>query len=144
MPIFLTSRGTGMSSNHFRDYYWKPALRAAGIDADPHLARHWFVTNALRNIEAASSDEVDLRRKKLELIEYMKWRTGERTLKVYEHLRREQSFLKRLNLIHREMARRTRDSNDGKQNRAINSAISSTLPGIDKDLAFVLGEDNDS
>jgi hypothetical protein len=46
IPIFLTSRGTAMPAQLFRDHYWRPALRKAGIDADPHAARHWFVTNA--------------------------------------------------------------------------------------------------
>lgn len=142
IPLFLTSRGTPMTANHFRDYYWRPALRNAGIDADPHLARHWFVTNALRNIEAAAMDEVDLRRKKLELIEYMNWSTGERTLKVYEHLGREHNFLKRLNSIHREMAKRTRNFNQSRNRNSIN--LPATRVGRDKALAFVLGEDDES
>ena len=144
IPLFLTSRGTRMTANHFRDYYWGPALCEAGIDADPHLARHWFVTNALRNIESASTDEVDLRRKKLELVEYMKWRTGERTLKVYEHLRREHNFLRRLNSIHREMATRARNFNSARNKCSINHTASTALPAMHKDLAFVLGEDDEN
>jgi len=142
IPLFLTSRGTSMTANHFRDYYWRPALHAVGIDADPHLARHWFVTNALRNIEAAATDEVDLRRKKLELIEYMKWRTGDRTLKVYEHLSREHNFLKRLNSIHGEMARRASRFNSRRSMSP--NAPPTVLSRMDEDLAFVLGEDDES
>jgi hypothetical protein len=33
--IFLTQRGTPMTASLFRDHYWRPALRAAGIEADP-------------------------------------------------------------------------------------------------------------
>jgi site-specific recombinase XerD len=144
IPLFLTSRGTPMTATHFRDYYWSPALRAAGIDADPHLARHWFVTNALRNIESAATDEVDLRRKKLELIEYMKWRTGERTLKVYEHVRREHNFLKRLNSIHREMATRERTFKSMRNKKSLTNIVSTELPATDRNLAFILGDDDEN
>lgn len=55
--VYLTARGTPMTARLFRDHYWTPALRAAGLDADPHLARHWFVTNALRHVERGARDE---------------------------------------------------------------------------------------
>jgi site-specific recombinase XerD len=96
IPLFLTARGTPMTAKLFRDYHWSQALRSAGIDADPPLTRHWFVTNALRHIEKEAKDEAELKRKKQELIEYMKWRTGERTLQVYEHLQREERFPEKL------------------------------------------------
>ena len=34
--LYLTARGTPMTAKLFRDHYWTPALRAAGLDADPH------------------------------------------------------------------------------------------------------------
>jgi integrase len=106
IPIFLTERGTPMSSNLFRDYYWRPALKASGIHAHPHQARHWFVTNALRSIEATASGEQDQRRRKEELIQYMKWRSGEKMLNAYEHVDRETRFItKTLPAIHAEMKR---------------------------------------
>src|SRR2546426_264421 len=83
IPLFLTRRGAPMSARVFRECHWKPALRRAGLDADPHTARHWFVTNALRNIEATARDAGELSRRKEELVQYMRWSTGERTLKVY-------------------------------------------------------------
>ena len=58
-----------MTAKLFRDHYWTPALRAAGLDADPHLARHWFVTNALRHVERGVRDEAALARRKQELIQ---------------------------------------------------------------------------
>ena len=75
-----------MCAKTFRHGYWTPALRAANIHANPHLARHWFVTNALRMIEKTSKDENEAARRKAELVEYMGWRTAERTLKAYEHV----------------------------------------------------------
>ena len=57
VPLFLTNRGSFLQAKVFRRAYWTPALRAASIHASPHLARHWFVTNALRMIERSSKDE---------------------------------------------------------------------------------------
>lgn len=106
VALFITERGTPMTSNLFRDYYWRPALRASGIHTHPHQARHWFVTNALRNIEATAAGEQDQRRRKEELIRYMKWRSGEKMLRAYEHVDRETQFItKTLPAIHSEMKR---------------------------------------
>jgi len=111
IPIFLTNRGTRMTEKLFRDWYWKPALRAAGFHAHPHQGRHWFVTNALRNIEQIAKNDGDRERRKQELIKYMSWKTGEKTLKVYEHLRREEEFAaSTLPAIHAAMKRREQES----------------------------------
>ena len=138
IPIFVTRRGTAISTQLFRDHYWQPALRKAGIDADPHSARHWFVTNALRNMEAQCHSEGELRRRKTELIEYMGWRSGERTMQTYEHLQRRERFLARLGRIHREMDRRG--------HRFAKSSSTEDQPTVpvqaEQDLAFILGEDN--
>jgi integrase len=111
IPIFLTNRGTRMTEKLFRDWYWKPALRAAGFHAHPHQGRHWFVTNALRNIELIAKSDGDRERRKQELIKYMSWKTGEKTLKAYEHLRREEEFVANtLPAIHAAMKRREQES----------------------------------
>jgi hypothetical protein len=131
-----------MTAGLFRDHYWRPALKAAGIDADPHLCRHWFVTNALRHIERTAKGEAELARRKQELIQYMAWRSGERTLKAYEHVQRGDSFARRLHTIHAAMHRRER------QTKKECSVAHRTHPPaetavLDQDLAFLLGEDND-
>jgi integrase len=105
--LFVTTRGTPMEAKIFRRGHWTPALRAAGIQANPHLARHWFVTNALRMIEQTSKDENEIIRRKAELVQYMAWRTAERTLKAYEHVGRDKNFLSTtLKAIHSGMKRR--------------------------------------
>jgi site-specific recombinase XerD len=107
VPLFLTDRGTPMRAKIFRRGHWTPALRAAGIHASPHLARHWFVTNALRMIEKTSKDENETLRRKAELVQYMDWRTAERTLKAYEHVTRDASFVTTtLSTIHAAMKKR--------------------------------------
>jgi integrase len=107
VPLFLTNRGTVMGAKTFRHGYWTPALRAANIHANPHLARHWFVTNALRMIEKTSQDENETFRRKAELVQYMGWRTAERTLKAYEHVTRDVNFVvTTLTAIHGAMKKR--------------------------------------
>jgi site-specific recombinase XerD len=107
VPLFLTERGTPMRAQIFRRGHWAPALRAASIHASPHLARHWFVTNALRMIEKTSKDENETARRKAELVQYMGWRTAERTLKAYEHVTRDANFVTTtLTTIHAAMKKR--------------------------------------
>jgi site-specific recombinase XerD len=140
IPLFLTARSSVMTAKLFRDEHWRPALRAAGLDAHPHLARHWFVTNALRNIEAFSQDRGEMCRRRQELIQYMGWRSGEQTLKAYEHVRRERSFLKQLSSIHKAMHR----SEKNYAKRGSGSMACDPEPGRrSTDLAFLLGEDDE-
>jgi site-specific recombinase XerD len=139
--IYLTARGSPMSAKLFRDHYWKPALKRAGIDADPHLCRHWFVTNALRHIESVAKTEAELCRHKEELIQYMAWRSGERTLKAYEHVQRGASFARRLRKIHETMHRRERRPNQQTAVASSSEPVESAV--LDQDLAYLLGEDDD-
>ena len=105
--LFLTSRGDPVTPRMFRSDYWSPALRAAGIVAPPHIARHWFVTNALRTIERTAANENEMVRRKTELVQYMAWKTAERTLKAYEHVVRDKDFITTtLQSIHEAMKRR--------------------------------------
>jgi len=143
--VYLTARGTPMTARLFRDHYWTPALRAAGLDADPHLARHWFVTNALRHVERGAHDEAALARRKQELIQYMAWRSGEQTLRAYEHLERSDSFQRRLRAIHQTMRRRERlAARPAARRRAVSSDGERGSPvSMSADLAYLLGEDDD-
>jgi site-specific recombinase XerC len=85
VPLFLSARGTPLSARSYRETYWTPACRAAGLDADPHQARHWYVTIAVRTIHETSNTEGEIRRRIRELIEYMYWRGGEQTMAAYDH-----------------------------------------------------------
>lgn len=107
VPLFVNERGKPMQPKIFRRGHWTPALRAVGLHASPHLARHWFVTNALRTIEKTARDEAEILRRKGELVQYMGWRTAERTLKAYEHVARDASFITTtLSTIHAAMKKR--------------------------------------
>src|SRR5262249_43064472 len=76
--------------------------------------------------------------RKTELIEYMGWRSGERTMQTYEHLRRRERFLAQLGRIHQEMDRR--------DNRFLKSSSIEGQPTVavqaEQHLAFMLGADN--
>jgi len=84
-PLFLTARRTPLTPKHYRENAWTPACAAAGIDADVHQARHWYVTMAVRQIYETATTDAEVKRRLRELIEYMKWRRGAQTLDAYEH-----------------------------------------------------------
>ncbi|MGQ0736603.1 MAG: site-specific integrase [Acidobacteriota bacterium] len=142
--LYLTARGTPMTAKLFRDHYWTPALRASGLDADPHLARHWFVTNALRHLERGAREEAELTRRKQELIEYMAWRSGEQTLRAYEHVERSERFQRRLHVIHQTMRRRERvTGHQAASAPAASGDLAGAAGSVRGDLAYLLGEDDD-
>ncbi len=86
VPLFLTRQQTALSSKHYRDHYWARACTVAGLAADVHQARHWYVTAAVRAIhEIGGSDGPEIKRRLRELIEYMRWRRGWSTIEAYEH-----------------------------------------------------------
>jgi len=144
VPLYITTRATPMTAKLFRDHYWTPALRAAGLDADPHLARHWFVTNALRHLERGAREEAELARRKQELIEYMAWRSGEQTLRAYEHVERSERFQRRLHVIHQMMRRRERATGHQVASaRAPSGDLAGDAGSVRGDLAYLLGEDDD-
>jgi site-specific recombinase XerD len=144
-PLFLTGRGTPLSARLFREQYWKPALEAAGMDADPHQTRHWFVTNALRNIDRMAKDQQDRARRRQELIQYMGWASGERTLQAYDHVQRAADFRVKLQSVHKEMQRRERSIqlNLASTPEGEKSGVVEVSKQANKDLAFLLGEDDD-
>ena len=82
VPLFLTRRGTPLTPKTFRDRHWHAACAAVGIDADIHQARHWYVTQAVRQIHAGRPEDIEQQRQFL--IKYMAWRS-ERTIAAYEH-----------------------------------------------------------
>jgi integrase len=84
-PLFLSYHKTPLAPKTFRDRYWNPACRAAGIEADVHQARHWYVTQIVRGIYEMARSEAELQRRLRELIEYMGWKSGWETLEAYQH-----------------------------------------------------------
>ena len=108
-------------------------------------SRHWFVTNALRNIDRTAKDQADRARRRQELIQYMGWSSGERTLQAYDHVQRAADFRVRLHAVHKEMQRRERTVgiNPGLSPPNPKSGTTPVYEVACKDLAFLLGEDDD-
>lgn len=77
MPLLLNLAGAAPNATVFRDDYWTPAARRLGLLDSPHYARHWFVTNAVAQIEAEFGDGPLIDRELDLLCHYMHWRNGE-------------------------------------------------------------------
>jgi hypothetical protein len=75
----------------------------------------------------------------------MAWRSGEQTLRAYEHLERSDSFQRRLRAIHQAMRRRERlAARPTARPRAGSSPGEGGSPvHMSGDLAYLLGEDDD-
>lgn len=85
VPLFLSRQGTPLRPKTFRDLYWNRACQEAGIEADVHQARHWYVTQIIRTIYETTRSEAEINRRLRELMEYMGWRSGWETLEAYQH-----------------------------------------------------------
>jgi integrase len=84
VPLFLTTQGTQLTPQEYREHYWNPACHAIGIEADVHQARHWLVTRSVRDIYETAHSKEEIERRLRGLVEYMKWQREE-TLSVYQH-----------------------------------------------------------
>ncbi|ASJ57518.1 hypothetical protein BP422_11770 [Brevibacillus formosus] len=82
-PVFLTQRGDPFNYHAWYPH-WRRGCRAANIQLNPHKVRHWYVTQALREIYETTQQDNELHRKINQLIEYIKWKDKE-TIHVYEH-----------------------------------------------------------
>jgi integrase len=81
-PLFLTETGRAYRYPAFY-YHWRQACARLGLDVHPHQARHWFVTTALRRIEAVP-DEGQRQAYRQGLIAYIYWKSPE-TIQAYDH-----------------------------------------------------------
>jgi site-specific recombinase XerC len=102
-PLFLSRHKTPLAPKTFRDCYWNPACRAAGIEADVHQARHWYVTQIVRSIYETARSEAETQRRLRELIEYMDWRSGWETLEAYQHYFNPQRHAEIQDQLHRRL-----------------------------------------
>jgi len=85
VPLFVSRRRSQLTAKAFREACWDPACQAAGIVADVHQARHWYVTQVIRGIYETSRSQPEIDRRLRELIEYMAWKSGWETLQAYQH-----------------------------------------------------------
>jgi integrase len=85
VPLFLSSQRTPLSAQTYREHAWNPACQAAGIEVDVHQARHWFVTMMVRQSYQQAKTEAEIQADRQALIQYMRWKSGEETLRAYDH-----------------------------------------------------------
>lgn len=96
VPLFLTSHGTRFQPRTFRECFWNPACARAGIVADVHQARHWYVTQALVAIDEELAERREkglpiegfVEQQKADLGDYLHWHRPEEMLRAYSIARR--------------------------------------------------------
>jgi integrase len=131
VPLFLSQRGTPWTVASFRAHYWKKACAAAKLDADIHQCRHWYVTQSLIEIhERARKGEITVERGKEELIAYMHWRAGEKTLNAYNHCFQPANHASVQNNIFKKLrGAQTKQTQTKRQRRAKRTSVQSSPSG---------------
>jgi len=131
VPLFLSQRGTPWTVASFRAHYWKQACAAAKLDADIHQCRHWYVTQSLITIhEQARKGEITVERGKEELIAYMQWRAGEKTLKAYNHFFQPANHATVQNTVFKKLrGEQTKRPQTKRQRKAKQAAVQTSPPG---------------
>ena len=148
VPLFLSRRGTQLTAKTFREGCWNPACQAAGIEADVHQARHWYVTQAMRSIYETSASQPDIDRRLRELIEYMGWKSGWETLQAYQHYFDPQRHSEVQDRLHQQMDTALKNElarrSDGRTAQAATSTVGSHVSAVesnsesDPDLEYLL------
>lgn len=98
-PLFITVKGDRYAYDAFYAN-WQQACDRAEIKITPHQVRHWYVTRALRRIDASSLDPGKRDAYRQALIAYLGWHSPE-TIKTYDHHLRQLDF----GPLHAELAR---------------------------------------
>jgi hypothetical protein len=98
-PLFLTVRGDRYTYDTFYAH-WQQACDRAKIKITPHQVRHWYVTRALRRIDASDLTPGKREAYRQALIAYLGWHSPE-TIKTYDHHLRQLDF----GPLHAELAR---------------------------------------
>ncbi|HME00769.1 MAG TPA: site-specific integrase [Terriglobia bacterium] len=127
VPLFLSHQGTPLRPKTFRDLSWNRACHAAGVEADIHQARHWYVAQIIRTIYETTPSASEINRRLRELIEYMGWRSGWETLDAYQHYFDPQRHAEIQNELHGRMDRSLKEAL-GKSNHRQSGQRSSSNP----------------
>lgn len=141
-PLFLTELGTPLTYETWY-YHWNQAMKKSDFKLNPHKARHWFVTTRLRGIYNISKTEVDIKQRKDELIQYMKWKNPD-TLKVYEHYFDEGKYREAHDLMLKSMEKKEQEyvaerKTRRKEKPQLTLLQSTNEMELDKDLQELLG-----
>jgi integrase len=100
-PLFVSKRSNPYTYGAFKPH-WKALCCAAQIELNIHGLRHWYVTQAMREIAETAKSEEGISLGKEGLVRYMAWRSPE-TLKTYEHYFTYLSWVKTQDQLHRRL-----------------------------------------
>jgi len=121
--LFLTETGRAYHYPAFY-YHWRRVCARLEIKMHPHQARHWFVTMALRRIEALP-DETQREAYRQGLVAYMHWKSPE-TIQAYDHHLRLSDF----NTIHVAIEQLVRDGQDSQGEKTPDTVTSETMSDV--------------
>lgn len=143
VPLFLNIRGIAVTPTAYRQLFWNHACKAVGINAHIHQARHWYVTMAIRQIHETSKSAQEIARRTKELIKYMGWRSGEHTLKAYEHYFDQQRHAQIQNLLHLKLDKYLKNTSQKniKNNVIKSNPIAEVSGDVALDYLYQLGGD---
>ena len=97
-PLFLSVRHRAYDYEAFKPH-WYALCKAVQIDLNIHGLRHWYVSQAMREICETAKSAGEVERGKENLVRYMAWRSPD-TLKAYEHHFQAQQHIKLQDQLH--------------------------------------------
>ncbi len=100
-PLFLSIRHQAYDYEAFKPH-WYALCKAVQIDLNIHGLRHWFVSQAIREICETAKSVGEVERGKENLVRYMAWRSPE-TLKAYEHHFQAQQHIQLQDQLHQRL-----------------------------------------
>jgi integrase len=119
-PLFLTDRGTAYTY-HAWYAHWQKAIVTAGLELNPHKARHWYVTNVMRTLYETSMTESERAIRLKEFVRYMKWKSKE-TLEAYEHFFNEKEQVKLMDQVYKNMKETEKEYTEHRKRKAPSSS----------------------
>jgi integrase len=82
-PLFVSQRCKPYDYEAFKPHWYTLCIQVE-IDLNIHGLRHWYVTQAMRQVCESAQTSEEVVRGKEDLVRYMGWRSAE-TLRAYEH-----------------------------------------------------------
>lgn len=74
-PLFVSRRGKPYDYEAFKPHWYALCVKV-GIDLNIHGLRHWYVTQAMRQVSESAQTPDEVMRGKEDLVRYMGWRSA--------------------------------------------------------------------
>lgn len=105
-PLFLSMRHRPYDYAAFKPH-WYALCKVVHIDLNIHGLRHWYVSQAMREICQTAKSAGEVERGKENLVRYMAWRSPD-TLKAYEHHFQAQQHIQLQDQLHQRLYQKDR------------------------------------